>query len=477
MRTRLFGLIAAAMLVGILFSSATPGAAKQQPPAPGNPMIFIHGGSGVGAQFESQAQRFESNGYPADWVTVYEYDSSFSINTVDDVYNGIDQAIAALLAKTGADQVDILGHSLGTTVMTGGTIGTTVTLGYLNTSADRAAKVAHYVNIDGRTATELPGTVVGVPVPTLALWAGRGAAGREIVGATNVTIPNVTHVQCATSADSFGYMYKFFTGADPATKDIVPVPPGQVMLSGRALFFPTNAGVPDGTVQVWLVNGKTGMRLNSEPEATFPLSGDGSWGPFRAVGGKYYEFAIVRAGQFTQHFYHEPFLRSDHLIRLQTEPPQPLPPLPGTGLGQFTTPSDHTTNLIILRNKELWGDQPGENDVLDVNGANIVSAATCPITKRVNAVFTFDNNLDGVSDVNTPLFPFTVLSFLLGLDVYIPGATPPNAIVPVVLTPRGGGVTQTVNVPNWASVTDRITIQFHDYSQAINSWQEYVHSR
>ena len=46
-----------------------------QSTAPGNPMIFVHGGSGVGAQFESQSQRFESNGYPADYVKVLEYDS------------------------------------------------------------------------------------------------------------------------------------------------------------------------------------------------------------------------------------------------------------------------------------------------------------------------------------------------------------------------------------------------------------------
>jgi pimeloyl-ACP methyl ester carboxylesterase len=469
-RIKLFGLIAAVMLVGI-FSSATLAAAKGPTPIPGtHPMIFIHGGSGVGAQFESQAQRFESNGYPADWVTVYEYDSSFSINTVDDVYNGIDQAIAALLEKTGADQVDILGHSLGTTVMTGGTIGTTVTPGYLNTSADRAAKVANYVNIDGRTATELPGTVVGVPVRTLAIWAGRGVPGRQIVGATNVTIPDVTHVQSATCADSFVEMYKFFTGNEPATKDIVPIPPGQVRLSGRALFFPTNSGVPSGTLEIWRVNGDTGARLEDAPEAVYPISGDGAWGPFNAVGGKYYEFALLREGQFTHHFYYEPFLRSDHLIRLQTEPP-------GTGLGLYTSASDHTTNLIILRNKELWGDQGAENDALAINGVNIVSATTCPITKRVNAVFTFDKNLDGISDVNTPLFPFTALSFLLGLDLYIPGVTPPNATVPVVLTPRGGGDTQTINVPNWGSLTDRMTLQFHDYSQDINSWPEYVQSK
>ena len=74
-------------------------------------------------------------------------------------------------------------------------------------------------------------------------------------------------------------MFKFFMGKPPATSDIVPEFPLFIKLSGRAVFFPSNAGVPDGTVQVWPVDGETGKRLTSIPLATYPLSGDGSWGP------------------------------------------------------------------------------------------------------------------------------------------------------------------------------------------------------
>ena len=46
-----------------------------------NPIIFVHGGSGSGAQFESQAMRFTSNGYPQGHIAVLEYDSSQPLTT------------------------------------------------------------------------------------------------------------------------------------------------------------------------------------------------------------------------------------------------------------------------------------------------------------------------------------------------------------------------------------------------------------
>ena len=92
---------------------------------------------------------------------------------------------------------------------------------YLNSSPARAASVAHYVNIDGATASAPPGGV-----PTLALWGTKGPIsqppGRSITGAENVDIPDSSHVQTATSPLSFSYFYDFFNGAAPNTTQIVP---------------------------------------------------------------------------------------------------------------------------------------------------------------------------------------------------------------------------------------------------------------
>jgi pimeloyl-ACP methyl ester carboxylesterase len=155
-----------------------------------NPIIFVHGYSGSGAQFESQAMRFASNGYPTNYIAVIEYDSGLTFpDEIEVVHGMIDAQIAEFQAELGADQVDLMGHSRGTTV----------SHDYLS-FPDRAANVAHYVNIDGRTADAPPGGV-----PTLALWA--GAVERpvwpEIVGAINVTVPDQEHVEVATSEESF----------------------------------------------------------------------------------------------------------------------------------------------------------------------------------------------------------------------------------------------------------------------------------
>src|SRR5919204_893185 len=199
-----------ALAVVALFAVGSP--AHAQASTPRDPVIFVHGYVGSGAQFESQKMRFVENGYPDSFVRVLEYDSSpatpvpggtglnpAGIKVIEaQLFPRLDQLIAHLKTETGRPQVELVAHSLGTTLMQD----------YLNSDPARAANVAHYANIDGRTATSPPGGV-----PTLALWATKGPLsppGRSITGATNVTVPDSTHVQAATSAFSFGEMYEFF---------------------------------------------------------------------------------------------------------------------------------------------------------------------------------------------------------------------------------------------------------------------------
>src|SRR5207247_10434847 len=149
----------------------------------------------------------------------------------------IDEAIAALEQRTGKSQVDVVAHSLGTSVM----------YDYLTNgdmAAQRRANVAHYINVDGQNQN--PG------VPTLAVWAGRGTPGRSMDGAQNVTIPNQTHVQTCTSAQSFVQYYKFLVGHPPA-HDIVPQR-GAILVAGKALNFPQNTGLASATVTGWQVH-------------------------------------------------------------------------------------------------------------------------------------------------------------------------------------------------------------------------------
>jgi pimeloyl-ACP methyl ester carboxylesterase len=439
-------LVWAIVAVGVLV--ATLGADARKKPVfrdDVNPIIFVHGGSGSGAQFASQAMRFEANGYDPRYLAVVEYNSAAvsPTNSADAafIFGAIDARIAELQAATGRPQVDLMGHSFGTT------------WSHLYLAApERAAKVAHYVNIDGRTAASPPGGV-----PTLALWAGavnRPVQG-EIVGATNVTIPNQEHVQVATSAESFVEMFRFLTGDEPATSQIV-ADRGAIELSGRAVIFPDNVGTAGATLEIWPISRRTARRQSRRPKATLVLGADGAFA-FKAPQKKQYEFVLTGVGALPLHYFYERFPRSDHLIRINAAP----------ALDPFLPTGPDATGMAVIRYKEFWGDRGAENDVLSIDGVDVINPTTAPsgtVGAASVAFFVFDVGLDGVSNLTTVPFPFTILSFLTGADLFIP-VVPPTAI-PVVTVPRGDvAATRTVNVRRIPSEEGRIVVQLHDYEQ------------
>jgi pimeloyl-ACP methyl ester carboxylesterase len=432
----LVALLAAAAVV-LAGPAAGAGAAERR--ARLTPVVFVHGGFGSGGQFESQAMRLTSNGYPRRLIHVFEYDSLSFASTVAAVHARLDALIADVQRETGRAKVDVLGHSLGTTLMHG----------YL-ASPERAADVRRYVNIDGRTAAAPPGGV-----PTLAIWAGRGAPGREIAGARNVTIPNQTHVQVATSAESFVAIHRFLTGRRPRHGI---VPERRITLTGRAVLFPQNEGVQNRTLAIWEVSAGTGRRKGRRPVAVPTVRPDGSWGPVRGLwSGRRYEFALARPGEpTTHHIYYEPFPRSNHLVRLLTSEP-------GAGADALIEKSPRHVAAVVLRYKELWGDQGAESDVLRIDGRNVVNAATAPIAKRAIGLFAFDRGSDGVSDLGTPIPTFAGLPFLTGVDLFVPAADPPDRTVRVTLRSRGRGPLRRLAFPSFPSTTDRVSLQLWDF--------------
>src|SRR6202035_1768769 len=148
------------------------------------------------------------------------------------------------------------------------------------------------------------------------------------------------------------------------TTQIVPQK-GRISISGRDLNFPVNTGLAGATVQVWPLNQTTGQRASKKPLASFAINNTGYFGPLEVQSGRRYEFAEVRAGEPTHHFYYEPFIRSDHLIRL----------LESDGLrAAGGTPSSQSVAIVIVRYKELWGNRGAQSDVLKVNGVRACNA-------------------------------------------------------------------------------------------------------
>lgn len=448
----LFGAVAA-LAVGL--TSAVADAGPPDRSAGGlSPIVFVHGQSGSAQQFETQAMRFTSNGYPQDLLFAFEYDTTIGTNPVAE----LDAYLDEVLTQTGADEVYAVGHSRGTSVWTQ----------YLEDPAfDGSDKVAKYVNVDGRSPAELPGGV-----PTIGIWGEWNTAGSGFNrrGDTDAQIgPNPndnfyfgtkSHTEVMTSAEAFALMYEFFTGQSPETTDVVPEPPGQVSVSGRAVIFPENIGADGTTVEVWRVDAATGQRIGNRPLFSQPIDDSGDFGPVNVNGLKSYEFALTRTDGSVHHFYFEPFSRSDHFVRLNTS-------LPGEGLGAFVPRSDASSGFVVSRQREFWGDQGTASDQLLVDGVNILNTTTSPRVAVNLAVFGFDAGLDQTTDLTYVPFPFGFVTFITAADVYIPSDGIGLDSYSVTDVTRGSGTATTVNVPTWPSTDDRVTVQFRDDDQEV----------
>jgi hypothetical protein len=255
---------------------------------------------------------------------------------------------------------------------------------------------------------------------------------------------------------SFVEYYKFLTGHAPA-HDIVPEP-GRIPIAGKALDFPQNHGLTDATLEIWQINA-SGRRIGTVPAASITgIPASGRWGPVTVDAGTRYEIAVVRPGHVTLHYYYEPFVHSDYTLRI----------LDSDALTAYSGARPGAESAAILRYKELWGDQGSQSDRLLLNGLNVCVPSICPISKQVNALFAFDVNRDGKSDLSSPDPALSQLPFITGADVFMPASSPggtPTGTTSYQLVSRGAGPARTLNVPNWDSTTDGVVIQWNDFEE------------
>jgi Lipase C-terminal domain/Lipase (class 2) len=425
------------LLIALLAAAVAAGPAeakkgKLKKPAP---VIFVHGQSGSAEQFETNAMRFTSNGFPQGRLFAYEYDTGAQSN--DAAVANLDGFIAGVKAQTGADQVDILAHSRGTTVMHT----------YLSTP-ERAASVSHYVNFDGRTSDAPPGGV-----PTLAVW-GEGDQTRAIVGAENVYYENKSHTEVTTSREAFADVFRFLENRGPQTTKVVPEKPNKVTVAGRALVFPNNVGIEGATLEVFEVDPASGQRRGAAIH-TAAIGADGNFGPVKVNGKKHYEFAISQPGDRTLHQYYEPFEHDDHFLRILNAPL----------LEPFIESGPNHSAITVRRMLEWWGDQPDPafNDTLSFNGFNVINPAIAPRARRPLVVFNFDANSDGASDTSASLAPFNLLPFLTAADNYMPASPGGSGTIAVEETMRATRHVETISVPNFPSTEGVVSIVFRDY--------------
>jgi pimeloyl-ACP methyl ester carboxylesterase len=403
------------------------------------PVIFVHGSSGSGGQFETQARRLTSNGFPAGLIETHEYDSTFATTTPDAVYAALDRRIDRLPKRGGADRVDLLAHSLGTLL----------TQAYLRSSPERAAKVAHYVNLDGRTSSDLPGGVA-----TLAVR-GEGDAARAVGGARNVYLPGQAHTETVTSEETFAEFYRFFHDEEPRTTRILPEL--SITLSGRAQLVPPTCR---SRACGWRSTGSTrspargsapGPRRSRSSGPTAP--GDPCGRGARPTTSSPWCGTRTTCTTCTSRRSSAPTTWSGCSPAAQGRA-SPDRSRRATATARSPSPARRSGGAIRAR--------PGTP--LSVEGVQALNAANTPRTRRTIGMFVFDAGPDKVTDLSAPLQPFFGTPFLTGMDVHLPATARRDRPLTLVSRPRGeGGRVDVLRVPAWPSSTDRISVQFDDH--------------
>ena len=98
-----------------------------------------------------------------------------------------------------------------------------------------------------------------------------------------------------------------------------------------------------------------------------------------------------------------------------------------------------------------------------MRSSNVTSNGTIGIHVHDAAASPGDSTLNLL-----PFFP--TQAFQTGVDVFMPAAEPPDGTVSFVNAPRGDtSRRQAINIPNWRSSTDRITVTFNDFVQDIDT--------
>ncbi len=430
--------LAGLVLLAVLFLAAC---GKSEPtPLPGcenspRPIVYAHGFLEAGDSFVNHMMRFTSNGYCPEYVRVFDWNTL--LRDVEGSAEKLDEFIEQVLDETGADQVDLVGHSAG------GGLGAQ----YLQEHAD---KVAHYVHVasfcDAEFPDEPPLLVLSSDEdPLLGLC--------NIEGAQNEDLDGADHLQAITVPGSFAAMYRFFNaGQEPATTRVLPE--DAITLSGKVLKFGTNFAARNTVVNVYPLEAATGERLDSAPAASFEPAEDGAWGPFQAQPGVYYEFEVTGKNMRPFHYYRQPFLRSHSLVYLRILPESDLI------LGQLLKDlryNDHSSTLVFFSaNRALYHGR----DTATVDGLELATPAMAPPPPddaSTIAVFIFDADEDGQTDGGPVPGDLADFSFMSQYDAFLDARQRRS----MTLTLNGA----TLHVPAWKGDSEGVIIVVFDYGQ------------
>ena len=392
------------------------------------PFVFVHGTFGSGDNIANVAMLFGSNGYCQDRFVAVEY-NSLGGDPIDD----LDALVDEVLEETGADKVELAGHSQGTRHC-----------GTYMSDPVRAAKVAHYINYSGSTAPE------GIPTLSLSSENDLGGEPHHASGpdVTQVTFVEEDHFAVAASVNAFVATWTYLYGEAPRYTTI-QCGEDPITVEGVAETFGDNVPVPDSTLEVYRLGDSP--RERGAPELTLTTDAHGRIGPIQLGRNVPYEFkAFDTVGNLVGYVYFPPFKRSNRLARFLKPSDNPLIALASTD----NIVRDPAHAAVVAR--YLGGAFRADLDnSLAIDGGEILTDENAGRSDSVVGLFMYDGNRDGQSELGS-LF---AAPFIVGTDVFM-DASSPAWLGLVWNDPTAGNGTTRMRVPNWPSSEALILVYF-----------------
>ena len=239
-------------------------------------------------------------------------------------------------------------------------------------------------------------------------------------------------------------MFSFFNeGKLPTTSSIVAE--SSLQLAGRVVTLGENRPQAQATVEIYALDAATGSRLRTTPDAVLLTDEQGNWGPWTAKPQMHYEFFVRSANPADRpiHYYREPFDRSDKLVYLRLFPPPSS--IAGILLSGIPRNDNQTVLAVFSANKAVVH----QRDQLTVNDFNLATATYASAARTSIAFFLYDDG-NGQSSGNIHAAFNFLTSFMVGIDYFIPTATPAS----VRLQFNG----RSLQVPNWKSNADGVVV-------------------
>lgn len=355
------------------------------------PIVLIHGFLGSGDNYAPLVRQFKQAGYCPDRFFAYDWNSIARQGQT----TLLDAFIDSILRLTGAEKVDLIGHSAGGSVA----------YAYLNDSI-RQQKVAHYVHIGSGAQKQAAGISGSVPTLNLYSKSDRVVKSGDISGATNQSFFTYDHFEVVTADSSIQAVYAFFNEGKILKPHIQPSAKMAFSAKGKVVTLGENS-LQSGAKVAWQAVDKSGRAKGREHETLTDKQGGFVMDGLQPNTG-YLVSCTPVSGRKVVYFFPKIEV-GESLLYLRT--------LPSSGmvsalLGGLPTGNEEVALVVFSSQQAVIHGR----DQLSVNQLVLSTSELAKPEKTAIAWFLYDANKNGKTD-GSAIAAFNTTPFLRGVDL------------------------------------------------------------